>query len=276
MIDTNINHWLHLSLVIVTMSDTEEREQTATAEESAMATETESEADSETESEIDSETNSETDSDTEEREQTGESQPDDAERQKKLNKKLLKAALAGNNEDFIQHISDGAEITSTDWRGDTGFHLSALKGHKDVMLTFITHKLDINIRGKEQWTPLMHAAAGGQLSSVQLLLAHGADIDLRDETGHTALIMAAGQSYTDIIGELLSHGADDQIQDEDGWNALSFAEEEYHQDAIRMLTAWKEKSIDKEMMTAIANGNWRLVTSLTQCSGKVVSINFPT
>ena len=62
-------------------------------------------------------------SDTDEREQTGESQTVDAERQrrqKELNEKLLEAAKAGNNKDVIQHISDGAEITSRDKDGNTG------------------------------------------------------------------------------------------------------------------------------------------------------------
>ena len=83
--------------------------------------------------------------DTEEREQTWESQTDDAERQRmqeELNEKMLEAARRGKNEDVIQHISDGAEITSKTSRGNTGLHLSAWKGHKDVIETFISkHKI---------------------------------------------------------------------------------------------------------------------------------------
>ena len=131
------------------------------------------------------------------------------------------------------------------------------------MQTFITHKLDINIRGNNQYTALMWAAYRGQLSCVQLLLAHGADNDLRSRWGVTALMYAALRNYPDIIAELLRHGADDQIQDEYGENALTNAKEENnHQDAIRMLTAWKEKSVDQEMMTAAADGKARLVTGL--------------
>ena len=204
-------------------------------------------------------------SDTEEREQTGESQTDDAERQRRqedLNKKLLAAAKAGNNEEVIQHISDGAEITSSDG-GQTGLHISAKEGHKDVMRTFITHKLDINIKGGYyQDTPLMYAADYGHLSCVQLLLAHGADPDLRSRDGSTALMDAASRDYPEIIAELLRTGADDQIKDEDGKNALKHAKQRGSQDAMRMFTAWKEKSIDQEMMTAAEYGKARLVTGL--------------
>ena len=61
-------------------------------------------------------------------------------------------------------MSDGAKITSTEFNGDTGLHLSAERGHKDVMLTFITNKVDVNIRGYGQWTALINAAIKGHLS----------------------------------------------------------------------------------------------------------------
>ena len=95
-------------------------------------------------------------SDTEEREKTGEFQTDDVERQRRqeeeeLNKKLLEAAERGNNEDVIQHISGSAEITSRDSYGDTGLHLSADRGHMDVMQTFLTHKLDISEKTRKKF-----------------------------------------------------------------------------------------------------------------------------
>ena len=192
-------------------------------------------------------------SDTEDRDQTGQSKTDDAERQRRqeeLNGKLLDAAKAGNNEDVIQFISDGAEITSRDGNGDTGLRHCAFYGHKDVMDTFLKHKLmDVNIKGQADWTPLMHAARCGHLFCVQLLLAHGADTELKSLSGETALIIAAMYDYPDIIGDLLRHGADDQVQNNRGWNAITIAKMTANDDAFRMLTVWKEKNnIDQEII----------------------------
>ena len=81
-----------------------------------------------------------------------------------------------------------------------------------MMLTFIKHKVDVNIRGYNQFTPLMKAAASGYLSCIQLLLTHEADPDLQNEYGETALMKAARNIFPEIVGELLSHGADDQMK----------------------------------------------------------------
>ena len=211
------------------------------------------------------------------RELTGESQPDDEERQSRqeeLNWKLVYAAEYGKNEDVIQHISDGAEITSRNHRGDTGLHISARNGHKDVLQTFISNKADLNIRGDQQATPLISAAVQGKFSCAQLLLAHGADTDLRSGSGRTALANAAKYDFPDVISTLLAHGADDTIQDDDGRDALKWAENENNQDAIRMFKVWKERcNVGQEMMTAAEEGKWRLVTGLVIAGADVETRN---
>jgi len=85
---------------------------------------------------------------------------------------------------------------------------------------------------------------------------------------------AAQKNYLEILGALLAHGANDTIQDDDGQDALKFAEEEDNQDAIRMFTAWKERSnVSQEMMTAAAEGKWRLVTGLVLAGADVETRN---
>ena len=224
------------------------------------------------------------------------SQPDDEERQRRqeeLNRKLRDAAWKRNNEDVIQHISDGAEITSRDSNRFTGLHLSAWRGHKDVLQTFITHKADLNIRGVNQWTPLIYAAASGQLSCAQLLIAHGADTDLKDVSGMTALMEAAQRNYPDLISALLAHGANDKIQDNDGRDALRWAKMYNSQDVITMFTAWKESNasqesflkldairmrgersnVSQDMMKAAEEGKWRLVTGFVIAGADVETRN---
>ena len=73
---------------------------------------------------------------------------EDAERKKRqeeLNKKLLKAAESGNNNDLVKLINEGADITSKKDTHDTGLHLSVCRGREDDVMTFINHGIDINM-----------------------------------------------------------------------------------------------------------------------------------
>ena len=183
--------------------------------------------------------------------------------QEELNKKLVDAAWIGNNEDVIKHISDGADIYSTDMWGNTGFHISAVMGNIDIMQTFINHNVDINIRDYDlRWTALMYAACKGHLSCVQLLLNYGADINLKI-INMTALSLAASSNYPDIIAALLTHSADDQIPNDDVKDALFWAKKWNKLDAIIMFTVWKDRSnISQEMITYAEKQIWRLVIGL--------------
>ena len=215
------------------MSDTEDiqREHTKVGESQGkqMTQPEDFKEESVTESETESERESETESDTEnfQGEQIGEPQPDDAERKRRqedLNKKLLKAAGDGNNEEVIQHLSNGAEITSTDSDGDSGLHLSAQEGHMDVLQTFITKKVDINIRGYYLGTALMNAAHMGHLSCLHLLLTHGAATDLKDKDARTALMEAAFHGHLSCLQLILTHGAASNLKSKIGMMCPSKAE----------------------------------------------------
>ena len=57
-------------------------------------------------------------------------------------------------------------------------------------------------------TPLMKAAAHGQLSSVRALLKSGADVNKKDSIGFSALMLAARHGDHDVVKTLLDAGAD--------------------------------------------------------------------
>jgi ankyrin repeat protein len=62
--------------------------------------------------------------------------------------------------------------------------------------------------GGEFLTPLMRAAARGQLEEVRSLLKAGADVNEKDAIGLTALILAASANHVDVVHALLEGGAD--------------------------------------------------------------------
>ena len=160
------------------------------------------------------------------------------------NKKLVEAADSGDNERVTRLLQEGADITSRNSDRDTGLHLSTRGGYKDVLLTFIAHKVDLNIRGAAQMTALMIASTINQ---------------------------------PEIIGELLAHGADDQIQDYQGRDALKCAENENSQDAVKVLKSRKEDpyKVTKQIMGEAKNENvnWGLVKGIIAAHPDINHLN---
>lgn len=96
-------------------------------------------------------------------------------------------------------------------------------------------------------TPLMHAAAAGNLSTVKLLLDRRAEVDVQDDEGRTALFWAASEgnvsvnhprvarrtliavaSQADIIKAILDTGAKPSITRNDGYTPLMVAAQGGH------------------------------------------------
>lgn len=76
-------------------------------------------------------------------------------------------------------------------------------------------------------TPIMVAAAYGQLAVMKLLVSHGADIHYQTEQQRTALLTAAYNDFKEGVKYLLEQGADiNQVNDEK-YNALMLATDAY-------------------------------------------------
>ncbi|MGA7927742.1 MAG: ankyrin repeat domain-containing protein [Candidatus Sulfotelmatobacter sp.] len=76
-------------------------------------------------------------------------------------------------------------------------------------------------------TPLMRAAARGDLKAVQQLLsaATRADLNALDQTGQTALILACQnpKAHPDVVKALLAAGADVNLRSRNSYTALTWA-----------------------------------------------------
>jgi ankyrin repeat protein len=88
---------------------------------------------------------------------------------------LLEASRMGRTARARELIAGGADVNAPDWRG---------------------------------FTPLMWAAATGNLPLVEELLQRGARVDARARDGSTALVLAASNGYIETVRLLLSRGAD--------------------------------------------------------------------
>jgi ankyrin repeat protein len=100
--------------------------------------------------------------------------------------------------------------------------------------------------GSTYRTPLMAAAARGNLTVVRALVAAGADVNQRDKLGFTALLLATADlrsgvlpgaegPYGQVIRVLLESGADVNARHPKGATALAMAERSPHAKIVQIL-----------------------------------------
>jgi len=78
-------------------------------------------------------------------------------------------------------------------------------GNVSVIRKLIEHSAYIDAESPNKTTPLMMAARGGHVASVQLLLDEGADVLVTNELGLTAQDFADSQKHTSVTKILEQH-----------------------------------------------------------------------
>jgi len=86
-------------------------------------------------------------------------------------------------------------------------------------------------------TPLMQAAAVGDIKKVKQVLAAGADVNARDQSGQTALIIACRMPHVppELVKALLAAGADVNTRSRNDYTALSWATTRGNTEVIQLL-----------------------------------------
>lgn len=91
-------------------------------------------------------------------------------------------------------------------------------------------RADVDARDEFDRTPLMRAAAIGDLAAAKELLARGADVNAKTADDYTILMYAAFYGNAEIVEFLPDNGADVNARHKDGFTALIEAAKQ-HMDA---------------------------------------------
>ncbi|WP_353272741.1 ankyrin repeat domain-containing protein [Wolbachia endosymbiont (group A) of Urophora cardui] len=151
---------------------------------------------------------------------------------------LLHFAVFSNKFDIVKFLLDkNANIKAKDVYGNTPLHVAAQYDSKLEIVEFLLDRNasginDVNNNGS---TPLHLAIQGNKPSTVKLLLNKGANINAKDKDGKTPLDLAVQEGYTDIIQII------EQVQSD----------------------------LDKELLTAVQNGDLNKVKSLISRNANV-------
>lgn len=131
---------------------------------------------------------------------------------------------------LIEWPKTNVEIRTRD--DESPLMMAALKGHLDLARKLIERGADVNKTG---WTPLHYAATGGHLAIMELLLEHHAYIDAESPNGTTPLMMAAQYGSIDAVRLLLDAGADPRLKNQLGLSAIDFAYRVNRVDAAELI-----------------------------------------
>jgi len=113
--------------------------------------------------------------------------------------------------------------------------IAALKGMTEIVSQLLDKDADVN---KPGWTPLHYAATAGHLQIMNLLLEHHAYIDAASPNGSTPLMMAAMYGTPSAVKLLLEAGADPLLKNDLGLTAIDFAQRANRQESADIIAAF--------------------------------------
>jgi len=152
-------------------------------------------------------------------------------------------------------------------------------GRTDIVEALIKARVDVNIKDKNNLSPLMDAARNDNAMIVKLLIDAKADVNAKDADNNTALISVAGAdrnnaNRVEIAKLLLAAKAKVNEKNKNGLTALIAATNQENTDIVKMLIAAKadvtlaDSDGYTALKTATSKGNTEIADLLKKAGAK--------
>ena len=149
--------------------------------------------------------------------------------QAEANESLRQSSLDGKLEGVEEALKAGADANNTDPEGRTALMFAGFNGHSEIVLALLDAGAGIDRRDGLGRTALLYTCTGPFPETVRILLDKGAEPNVIDSNEHFSPLMhAAAEGNLDVVKILLEAGADQSRVDVDGDDAESFARQGGH------------------------------------------------
>ena len=142
---------------------------------------------------------------------------------------LRQSSLDGDLVKVKESLEAGAGVNAVDMEGHTALMFAAFNGHSEIVLELLQQEASLDRRDVFGRTALLYAATGPFPETVRILLDKGAEPNVVDSEEHFSPLMhAAAEGNLDVVKILLEAGADATLTDVDGDDAAAFARQSGH------------------------------------------------
>ena len=143
---------------------------------------------------------------------------------------MRQAALEGMLSDVNKYLEKGTAVDALDRDGHTALMFASFNGHSEIVLKLLEEGADLEKRDFMDRTSLLYASTGPFPETVKILLDKGALPNVVDSDEHFSPLMhAAAEGNLSVVKILVEFGADLSLKDVDDDDAESFARQAGHQ-----------------------------------------------
>ncbi|KAJ2803316.1 hypothetical protein H4R20_002943 [Coemansia guatemalensis] len=152
-----------------------------------------------------------------------------------------------SNENIARLLTDRAKtqrnVAIRDKAGQTKLHRACNAGDLEQVVALINQGAGINVKDNAGWTPLHEAALEGRNIVVVALLRHNADFAARGFGGDTPLHDACANGHVDVVRSLLIAGADATLKNSKGITPEAMAREEEHNEVLQAIEEYRQSGL---------------------------------
>jgi len=175
------------------------------------------------------------------------------------NQKLLQALANDKVSLARQAFKEGANpnIIDDEWP----IFISVINsGNKAMIRLFLEQKVNVNKKGPDGRSPIMHAIIAKDSQLIKDIMAHGAKLDDKDSQGKTLLMYAASNGNVALLKKLLKSGLDPAATSNEGKRALNYAIEHKQKGCVDILG--KIETLPVDFGNAVMDGDVAKVKKL--------------
>lgn len=146
------------------------------------------------------------------------------------------AAHDGDLEAVKAWLKQGVSCNAVDKEGHTALMFAAFNGHSEIVMYLLDAGAEIDRVDYLDRTALLYGSTGPFPETVKILLDRGADPNMVDSDEHFSPLMhAAAEGNLEVVKVLVAHGAERSLKDVDGDDAAAFAAQGGHRHVVEYL-----------------------------------------